>query len=220
MAGKRTNLVVGGVPVTVAYGAVRHLRMTIRPPDGRVRVSAPTRTSEATVIAFVESRIAWVLASRERLTVPDEDGVRVWGDLVRLNVQVAQRRPEVQLTDDALIVRAPSDDQVEAIVQRWRARVLAEALDPLISGWQGRMGVQASAITTRRMTSRWGSCNRRTGRLTFNTELTKRPLDHLEYVVVHELAHLIAANHGPEFQAVMDAHLPSWRARRRALNTR
>ena len=211
---------IGGIPVTVRRGDVRRLRITIRPPHGEVRVSAPRRISEAEVVGFVTSRLDWIVRHRAALTITPDDGVRIWGRLVPLLVTTAPGRPHVTLTDEGLHVHAPDASAADAAIARWRRDQLAAALPPLLATWQAALGVRHSSVTLRTMTSRWGSCNRRTGRITFNIELVGKPPECLEYVVVHELAHLIAANHGPEFQAIMNRHLPGWRARRRTLNGR
>lgn len=89
---------------------------------------------------------------------------------------------------------------------------------PLVAQWAAIMGLPMPEILIRRMTSRWGTCNTRAKRITLNLELARRDPALLEYVVVHELAHLIERGHNARFYAVMDLYLPDWRARRRTLN--
>ena len=97
-------------------------------------------------------------------------------------------------------------------------RALKRLLPPLVEEWAERMGVEVPAIRVRRMTTRWGTCNTKTRTVTFNLELARREPELLEYVVVHELAHLRERGHGAAFKAIMDRHLPDWRLLRRALN--
>lgn len=211
-------LTISGIPIRVRYGNVKYLRITVRPPEGEVRVSAPLRLSEADVASVVTGKLAWIKHARARLIRPSESGVRIWGHLVEVEVHIAPGRPTVSEVDGRLVVQVPHADAIPKAIHVWRKRELASALPDLLERWQPRLMVSASSITLRSMTTRWGTCNHRTGRLTFNTELTCYDPALLEYVVAHELAHLIVADHGPKFCAILDHHLPDWRTRRRALN--
>lgn len=217
---RRYEITVNGIPVSVRCGDFKHLRITVHPPEGEVRVSAPRRVSQRQIVEFVASRIGWITSARSRLTLPEEPGVWVWGRLVDLEVRLEPGRPRADLTGDALLVQAPERDAVAPAIAAWRKRALASELPALLDTWQPRLGVRASRLTLRPMTTRWGTCNHRTGRLTFNTELTRYDPSCLEYVVVHELAHLIVSGHGPRFRAILDHHLPGWRSRQRLLNQR
>lgn len=215
---RRYELTVHGIPVSVRCGDLKHLRITVRPPKGEVRVSAPRRVSQRQIVEFVASRIDWITSARCRLTLPEESGVWVWGRLIDLDVRLEPGRPRADLTDDALLVYAPEREAIGPAIAAWRKRALSRELPSLLADWQPRIGVRASRLTLRPMTTRWGSCNHRTGRLTFNTELTRHDPACLEYVVVHELAHLLVPDHGRRFRAILDHHLPDWRSRQRLLN--
>lgn len=215
---RQTDLLIGDIPVRVRYGNVKHIRVTVRPPDGEVRVSAPNRANEQHVIDFLEARREWLRSNRARLTRPVEDGVRVWGELVPLDVTIRPGAARVEQADGRVLALVPTQDALPGALISWRKQLLAAAIPPLVATWEPRLGVKAKALTYRHMTSRWGTCNRRTGRLTFNTDLSLKHPGYTEYVVVHELAHLEVPNHGPEFQAILNQHLPQWRATRRALN--
>ena len=117
---------------------------------------------------------------------------------------------------------AGQDDEGRAfrakLLERWEASVLKAAFPQVFATFEPRMGVHASAVRVRRMKSRWGSCNTKTGTITLNTELVRFPVACLESVVVHELCHLVVPNHGPAFHALMDQHYPTWPQARKLLN--
>jgi predicted metal-dependent hydrolase len=172
----------GPVPdYVVTRKRVKNIRLTVKPPDGEVRVTAPYYVPDREIAAFVASKARWVAKHRERLA----------------------RQP------------APLEPGPEA--NRLR-RQLRKAIPPLLAEWAPRVGVPTPEFTIRRMTTRWGTCNIKASRVTLNLELARREPELLEYVIVHELAHLIEPGHGPRFQAIMDRSLPGWRLLRRALN--
>lgn len=160
---------------------VKNIRLTVKPPAGEVRVTAPHHVPDREIAAFVASKARWIAKHRERIA----------------------RQP------------APLEPGPEA--NRLR-RQLRKAIPPLLAEWAPRVGVPIPDFTIRRMTTRWGTCNIKARRVTLNLELARREPELLEYVIVHELAHLIEKGHGPRFHAVMDRSLPGWRMLRRALN--
>jgi predicted metal-dependent hydrolase len=217
---------VDGLPVSVVRKPIRNLYLRVR--DDGVTVSAPLRTSDERVREVVRARWGWIETHRERLAerrreravVAARGQVLLWGRPVPVERGGAGRW-RVELREEALVVTAPATATPrarQAGVQRWLRTEMAAEVDRLIGLWQARMGVGPAGFRLRAMTSRWGSCNPRSRQLTFNTDLVHLDPALLEYVVVHELAHLIESGHGPAFQAVMDANLPGWRVRRRTLN--
>ncbi|MDO4783582.1 MAG: DUF45 domain-containing protein, partial [Propionibacteriaceae bacterium] len=137
------EITVAGIPVTVRYGDVVRLRITVRPGDGAVRVSAPRRMSERRVLEFVTAKADWIVAARRRLIPPDEPGVRVWGRLVGLDVRLAPGRAHASLDGDALVVTVPAPEQAAGAVAAWRKRALAAELPRLLALWEPRLGARA-----------------------------------------------------------------------------
>jgi len=212
--------------VTVVRKPIRHLYLRVR--DEGVVVSAPVRATEAQIRDAVRARWGWIQTHRERLRVQAaakeqvtaRGQVMLWGRPTPVE-NGGTGRWRVGLCEEALVVTAPAGatrDARDGAVQRWLRAELGREIERLIPLWQAQLRVNPAGFRLRTMTSRWGSCNPRTRQLTFNTELVGRDPALLEYVVVHELAHLIETGHGPRFQAILDAHLPDWRARRRKLN--
>lgn len=220
-----------GFPVETTFKRMRSLRLRVH-ADGRVTVSAPTRTPLAEIRRFVESRMDWILRHRERLraapervaaVAPMESGARhaVWGAMLPLLVLEFAGPPRVEATAERLVMQVrPGTDETKrrAALAAFYAGEVRRALPELIARWEARLGVASRGHSVRAMRSRWGSCCLRDRTVRFNADLARRAPEFLEYVVVHELAHLIEPGHGPRFRAVMDHHLPGWREIRKRLN--
>ena len=162
---------------------IKNINLHVKPPDGRIEVSAPLRVDTSFVRAFVREKRDWILRQQKRIAASP------------------QGRAAVASPDE---------------VAQWR-EVVQAFVPPLIAKWEPIMGVKAGKIAYRNMTSRWGSCQPSTGRICINVRLALYPPECLEYVVVHELCHLLERGHGPRFHALMDAFLPDWKAIRAKL---
>lgn len=157
---------------------IKNINLRVKPPDGRIEVSAPLRVDTSFVRAFVREKRDWIRKQQERIAASPQGRAA-----------------------------AASPDEVA----QWR-EVVQAFVPPLIAKWEPIMGVKAGKIAYRNMTSRWGSCQPSTGRICINVRLALYPPECLEYVVVHELCHLLERGHGPRFHALMDAFLPDWKA--------
>jgi predicted metal-dependent hydrolase len=218
-------------PVTVTKKSVRRLTLRVHPPDGDVRVTSPQRLSESEVRSFVHDHLDWIRKHRDRIRAlprPAEPAFEpgeihfVAGAARRLVVRNGARSARVTVgDDDTLVLSAPAfvDAATRArALERFYRESLRAALPPLVALWEPRMGVRVAEWGVKRMKTRWGSCNPRARRIWLNLALAKRRHELLEYVVVHEMAHIHVADHGPAFQALMTQHLPAWRSLRRELN--
>jgi predicted metal-dependent hydrolase len=229
---------VDDLEVEVTVRRVKRMNVRVHPPDGSVRLSVPPRTSARAVVRFVRESRAWIdhhraliadeelrAASLPRRPAPRGADGEVWwrfGRALRLDVVASPGPVGVRLLPtDRLVVRVPDPRDgaaVLAALDRWQRRELRAAAVPLLDHWAGSMGVRYGFLGVRRMTTRWGTCVPARGRIWLNLALVTRPPGLLEYVVVHELAHLRVASHGRAFQALMDLHLPDWRERRATLD--
>lgn len=162
---------------------IKNINLHVKPPDGRIEVSAPLRVGTSFVRAFVREKRDWILRQQKRIAASPQGRAA-----------------------------AASPDEVA----QWR-EVVQAFVPSLIAKWEPIMGVKAGKLAYRNMSSRWGSCQPSTGRICINVRLALYPPECLEYVVVHELCHLLERGHGPRFQALMDAFLPDWRAARAKL---
>jgi predicted metal-dependent hydrolase len=217
--------------VTVTARRARRLTLRVHPPDARVTLSVPLRTSQREARALVAANLDWIHAQRERIlreaaALPPSppppavrDGATWWlfGEPVRLTLVTGGTRTSVRHeAPDRIVLRRPEGTAASverAALERWQRRVLRGAAWPYVAAWSEELGVAVSHLGIRRMRTRWGTCAVDTARVWLNLELITRPLAALEYVVVHELVHLRDATHGPGFVALMDAHLADWRDR-------
>ena len=176
---------VDDLEVWVLEKRVRNVSLRVQPPDGRIEVTVPVRTSDRYVERLVRSRRDWIDRSRKRIAAS----------------------PMAQAEN-------ASSDQVK----EWR-KVVESCTPPLVAAWEPILGVKVGKLAYRNMKSRWGSCQPTTGRVCINVRLALYPPECLEYVVVHELCHLLVPGHGPDFHALMDRVMPDWKQRRAKLRT-
>ena len=174
---------VDDLEVWVLYKRIRSTSIRIKPPNGRIEISAPLGTPESEIIRIVRMRRKWIDKARGRM-------------------------------ENSPMAHAENAEPAE--VKRWRA-VVEACVPALVQAWEPILGVKAGKLAYRNMKSRWGSCQPSTGRICINVRLALYPPECLEYVVVHELCHLLVHGHGPEFHALMDRVMPDWRQRRAKL---
>lgn len=200
------------------------------PPGGRMRLSAPIRMGLETLRRFVIARLGWLRGQQFRLRqqpretpreLPDRDSQSVWGQRYRLRVEEVKARPSVELRPTELVLRVRPGSTArarDAVLEAWRRDRLKEAALGLFAKWEPVMDVKVGRLFTRRMRSRWGTCNTRSRDIRLNTELVKKPVECLEYVVVHEMVHLLEPSHNVRFKALMTRFMPNWAAHRQMLN--
>ena len=225
-----TTILLGDIPIMITRKRIKHVHLKVHAPSGRVTISAPHRLSLRFIETFTVERLGWIRKQQERLKAePAEDRPRfvdgerhfVRGQEYSLTVVEQQGRPNVRLEHDriVLVVRPGATPEARARVMRnWHKSILRDALPALITQWEPRLSVQLAKFHLRYMTTRWGTCNCRRKEIRLNTELATKPAVMLEYVLVHELVHLLVPNHGPRFVALMDRHYPAWRETRKQLN--
>jgi predicted metal-dependent hydrolase len=209
---------------------IKNVHLSVHPPAGRVRIAAPRHLSDDAIRAFAIRKLGWIrrqqsaLQEQERETPReflDRESHFVWGRRLLLRVVEADATPRVELSPRRLLLHVrpgtPVSKRVQ-ILEEWYRLQIRAALPPLVSRWGRTMGVTVRRVFVQRMKTKWGSCNPRAGTIRVNTELARKPLECLEYLVVHELAHLLEPMHNPRFVALMDRFLPAWRSARQTLN--
>jgi predicted metal-dependent hydrolase len=221
---------LGEVTIAVTRKRVKHVHLSVHPPDGTVTLVAPTGTRLDVARAFAASKLGWIrnqqAAFREQARetprqVVEGESHFLWGRRYLLAVKEAEARPAVSLTHRTitLTVRPGSTAaQRGAVLDGWHRAMLHGTVPELISQWEPRLAVQVAGYRLQRMKTRWGSCNPAARTIRLNTELVKKPKDLLEYVVVHEMLHLVVPTHGEQFMALMDRQYPHWREARLELN--
>ena len=224
------TILVGDIPIEVTRKRIKHVHLRVRPPNGDVTISAPMSARLQVVEAFAATRLEWIRRQQQRVRglsreVPRRfamgEGHYLWGRRHVLCVVERDGRQGVELDDRRimLFIRPGTDVAGRArVMYGWHKSILGDALPPLIRMWEERLNVRVRGLHLRRMKTRWGTCNYRTKHVRLNTELVTKPAGLLEYVVVHEMVHLIVPNHGSRFVALMNEHSPSWRDARAELN--
>ena len=226
------TLTVGRLRVSVVRKAIKNLHLGVYPPDGRVRVAAPLAVSDDAVRAAVAGKLPWIRKQKAAFDEQARESEREMtsgeshyylGRRYRLEIVDTQGKTGVEISRQGIMrLRArpqATAQQRERVMQRWLRQRLQALIPPLVDKWQAALGVTVDTWGIKKMKTKWGSCSADAGRIWLNLELAKKPPECLEYLVVHELAHLLVRNHGDQFQALMDQHLPKWRSVRKTLNT-
>jgi predicted metal-dependent hydrolase len=225
-----TQLKLGDIAVDVVFKDIKHVHLTVHPPAGRVRISAPRRMGLDPIRVFVISKLDWIKKQQTKLRAQERETPReylnceshyAWGKRYLLKIIECDEAPSIELKHDEMLLRLrPGADnrKAQAVVEEWYREQIREAVLPLIAKSEPVMGVKVVRFFVRHMKTRWGSCSPHRRSIRFNTELAKKPPQLLEYIVVHEMAHLIVRHHNGRFKSIMDQHLPHWRLHRRELN--
>lgn len=225
-----TLLELGDVSVEVVRKEIKNLHLSVHPPAGRVRISAPMRMNLDAVRVFAISKLGWIRQQQRRLREQVRETPReyldleshyVWGSRYLLKVVEGAGPAAVELSHSHMHLRVPAgagEEKRRSVVEGWYRDQVKRSATPLIAKWEPLLGVQAGRLLVRRMKTKWGSCHPATRIIRLNTELAKKPTECLEYIVVHELVHLIEPTHGQRFTDLMDRFLPRWRFSRDVLN--
>lgn len=225
------ELHISGLRVSVVRKGIKNLHLGVYPPDGRVRVAVPLTVSDEAVRIAVIGKLRWIRrqqaafegqARQSRREMLAGESHYYLGRRYRLAVSTTQGKSEVTIRNrNTLELRgSPSmtPDQRERVLAHWYRERLRALATPLIEKWQGILGVTVEEWGIKKMKTKWGSCNANARRIWLNLELVKKPPECLEYLIVHELTHLLVRHHDDRFHALMDKHLPRWQAIRKILN--
>lgn len=225
-----SQIELGDITVDVVLKDIKNVHLSVYPPTGRVRISAPKRMSLDTIRVFAISKLDWIKQQQTKLREQERETPReylereshyVWGKRYLLTVNESDEPPTVELKHRRMLLRVrPGADErtKEALVEEWYRKQIKKAVPPLLARWEPLLGVKVERFFVQRMKTKWGSCNHKAGTIRLNTELAKKPPECLEYIVVHELVHLLEPTHNARFIALMDRFLPHWQLHRQVLN--
>ncbi len=221
---------LGEISIAVTRKQIKNVHLSVHPPDGRVTMSAPTGTRPEVARAYAITKIGWIREQQAKLRNQARETPRqflereshyLWGRRYLMAVVEQEAKPTVSVDHKriTLSVRPGTDLARRAtIIHDWHKGLLHEFIPPLISRWDPKVGVQVVAYFLQRMKTKWGSCNHKAGHIRLNTELVKKPKDLIEYVVVHEMVHLIEPTHNDRFISILTEQYPTWREARAELN--
>ena len=216
------QITLGDIVADVILKDIKNVHLSVYPPNGHVRISAPERMSIDNVRAYAVSKLRWIkqqqkkLQSQERVT-PREyvngESHYLWGKRYLLRVIETATKSHVVLRARHLELHVRPDSTVEQraeLLETWLRQQLKFAVPKLIAKWEPKLGVEVSNYYVQRMKTKWGSCTQAKGNIRLNTELAKKPVECLEYIVVHEMVHLIERSHSDQFVRLMDEFMPKW----------
>ena len=231
----RYTFEISSIPIEVEHRNVKDLRLTVYPPDGKVRIAAPFGTVPETIRKFANTKIKWIEKHREKFlknpanakqktgeTLRNHSTVYIWGAAFELELVEHKGNSRVLVEDDRMLMYvrplATKAKKME-ILDRWYRRTLKEAAGELIKKWEAIIGVDVEKLYVRKMRAHWGSCNYERQTMRLNSELAKRKSECLEYVIVHEMLHIIEKSHNQKFYRLLNKYLPSWKTIRREMNS-
>ena len=217
------------IPVEVEFRNVKTMRLTVYPPDGRVRIVSPTGINREDIRKFAASKFAWIQKQREKflnrskLTAPlkNHSTLFVWGEPWKLEIIERRGNPKIVFEDGKMKMYVRPDstkEKIQEFLDKWYSRILKDLSIPLIEEWEKRTGVKVKKLFVRKMKTHWGSCNSTRQTLRLNSELAKRNRECLEYVIVHEMLHIIEKSHNRKFYSLLNKHLPAWKTIRKRMN--
>ncbi len=221
---------LGEITIDVVKKNIKNLHLSVYPPTGKVRISAPLWMDLDKIRVFAITKLGWIKSHQQKLREQDRETPReyldreshyVWGKRYLLKVEERDAAPDVELKHNTMILRlrpATSKERTQAILDGWYREKLKGVAVKVIAKWEPLMGVKVEKLFVQKMKTRWGSCNSRIGRIRLNTELAKKRPECLEYVIVHEMVHLLEPSHNKRFQSLMDQFMPKWQFYRSELN--
>ncbi len=224
------QLVMNGIIIELERKRIKNMYLRILPPDGRVCISAPVKMSDAEIQHFVNARLDWIVTQQakmqnrhthELLDYISGDVLYLWGNQYQLTVREINGRGKISIVGDEILLYCKADstrEQREKLLHQMYAELLHQEIPYLFARWEQAIGVKSNSYHLRNMKTRWGTCNIRTREICLNLQLAKKPPKCLEYVVVHELVHLLEQSHNKVFKAYMDRFLPQWRSIKKELN--
>jgi predicted metal-dependent hydrolase len=221
---------LGDVHIVLTRKDVKHVHLTVHPPTGWVSLVAPRATRAEVARAFAITKLSWIRDQQKKLRSQARETPRqfvsreshyLWGRRYLLAVVEVDEKPQITVSPRKLTLQVRPGSSVARraeVMHEWHKAQLHAVLPGLIGKWERKLGVRVSGYFLQRMKTKWGSCNPHKQHIRLNTELVKKPKDLLEYVLVHEMAHLLEPSHSERFVAILDRHWPQWRESRAELN--
>lgn len=221
---------ISGLKIEVQKKNIKNLHLSVLPPDGKVRVSAPLHLSDDSIKMFVRTKLSWIKKQQEKFKAQPRQSEReyvsgetlyVFGQQYFLLVEYSYKGNSLILSGNKAILTVRKEStakQRDAFVNEWYRTLLKEKIEIYLPKWESITGLHCDSWQTKYMTTRWGTCNTNTRKIWLNLQLAKKPIECLEYVILHELAHLKVRNHNKDFIAFMDQYMPYWRETKKLLN--
>ncbi|MGZ8160356.1 MAG: M48 family metallopeptidase [Methylobacter sp.] len=226
----RQQIQLGEIAVNVVFKDIKNIHLSVCPPDGEVKIAAPQHMNLDIIRVYAISKLGWIKQQQNKFLHQQRETEReylnleshyVWGKRYLLNVAYTENALGVFLKHSKIMLRVKPEtdtEQKQAILETWYRSILKEAARSLIEKWERRLGVKVKRLYVQRMKTKWGSCNPVAQSIRLNSELAKKTPECLDYIVLHEMMHLLERRHNEQFVILMDRHLPNWRMHRDELN--
>ncbi len=224
------HIQLGNISIEVEQKNIRNLHLSVYPPKGRVRIAAPSKMKLDTIRIYAISKLSWIKKQQTKILSQKREAPREYltkeshyyfGKRYLLKVIELDTMPVVNLTHKTieLYVRPGSDtEKRKQILEHWYREQLREVVADLVSHWEKKMKVKVEEFGIKKMKTKWGTCNEEARRIWLNFELVKKPLECIEYIVVHEMVHLKERHHNDKFISYMNHFLPEWKQLKADLN--
>jgi predicted metal-dependent hydrolase len=222
---------LGDLAVQVFRKDIRNIHLSVYPPEGRVVISCPSRHSLEKIRAYALAKLAWIRKQQRRFQAQQRESQRkyiereshyIWGKRYLMCVATTDTAARVEQSPKKITLHVQpgtTQEKREDLYEDWMRFKLKSAITPLIAKWQPILGVNVNGFFVQRMKTKWGSCSPTRGTIRLNTELAKKPRQCLEYIVVHEMLHLLEPTHNARFRTLLDRFMPRWTERRKTLNS-
>ena len=223
-------LQLGDIAVDIVFKDIKNLHLSVYPPTGRVRVSAPLRTNIDTIRAFLISKLGWIRQNQCKLELQERETPReyldreshyLWGKRMLLEIIPTEVKPYIKINHNKIcigVIPAYSYNDISDLIDELYRRELKNLAYVLSKKWQTILGIEIKNIFIQRMKTKWGSCNPKKGNIRLNLDLAKKPDVCVEYIFLHEAVHFLEPTHGARFVALMDKYMSNWRLIRQQLN--
>lgn len=225
------EITVNNIKVNVVRKNIKNIHLAVYPPSGRVRIAVPSRVKEESIRLHVISKLSWIKRQQKRFKEQERIPPREYknreshyfeGKRYLLNIIETDLQPKVVIRNktylDLYVRKNSSREKCNEILNEWYREQIKKRLPKLIEKWEKRTGIVANEYKVKQMKTKWGSCNISARRIWLNLELAKKPVICTEYIIVHELIHLLERHHNEKFRAYLDKFMPQWQAHKRELN--
>ena len=224
------QLQLGDIIIDVEQKDIKNIHLSVYPPVGSVRIAAPLRMNLDTIRVYALSKLNWIRKQQAKLRGQDREAPREFlnreshyykGKRYLLRVVEHEAPPKIELEHSTLVIYVrpgTTTEKRQTILDKWYRAQLKLVVPALIEKWEKKLGVKVNEFGIKKMKTKWGTCNREAKRIWLNLELAKKPPEYLEYIVVHEMVHLLERNHNDIFTAYMNEYLPKWRFYKEELN--
>ncbi len=224
------ELYLGELTIEVELKDIKNIHLSVNPPNGRVRIAAPKRMELDTIRVYAISKLGWIRQQQKKFDAQERESPRAYinrerhyflGKRYLLKVIEHDAVPKVEVKQSTLdlYVRPGSDkEKRQTILQEWYRQQLRAIAHQTVSEWEKKMGVSVRELGIKKMKTKWGTCNIEARRIWLNLELAKKPIHCIEYIIVHEMVHLLERNHNDKFITYMNHYLPEWRHFKEELN--